>query len=189
MRCLLILVGLHAVMVMVNRDQKGKLAGYCLGGLCATCLLFRSRDTLMLHGFGGVRSFLESKGLGVLDIGTAIVVYEAMGFLLMCLFWFWCWVVQPVKTGLLTPFGALLPDDNGMVARAKSCYESIVEKMGCKFGWISNTIGLDPARLTASVSAAPPPITRTFRCWPAFSLQACTISWLPKKLALCVCDH
>jgi len=78
-----------------------------------------------------------------------------MGFFFMCLFWFWCWVVQPVKTGLLTPFGALLPNDNSMVARAKSYYETVVENMGCKFGWISKKMGLDPARLTTSVSFRP----------------------------------
>jgi len=148
-----VLVALHAVMVMLDRGQKGKVAGLCLGGLCALCLAVRSKDMLMYHGLAGARAYLESKGLGVLDIGTAVVVYEALGFVLMVAFWLWCWVVQPVKLGLVQPFGEVLAG-NQMVARVAAAYEGLVEKAGSKFGWVADRLKLDPTRLTTSFAEA-----------------------------------
>jgi len=155
-----VLVALHAVMVMLDRGQKGKVAGLCLGGLCALCLAVRSKDMLMYHGLAGARAYLESKGLGVLDIGTAVVVYEALGFVLMVAFWLWCWVVQPVKLGLVQPFGEVLAG-NQMVARVAAAYEGLVEKAGSKFGWVADRLKLDPTRLTTSVRPCCSPLRAT----------------------------
>lgn len=75
MRCLLVLIGLHAVWTMMDAQRerghfygiksvtssiKG-LAGMLLGGLCCACLLFRSKDTLMYHGLAGVRAYFADK--------------------------------------------------------------------------------------------------------------------------------
>lgn len=75
MRCLLVLIGLHAVWTMMDAQRerghfrgiesvtssiKG-LAGLLLGGLCCACLLFRSKDTLMYHGLAGVRAYFADK--------------------------------------------------------------------------------------------------------------------------------
>jgi hypothetical protein len=101
---------------------------------------------------GGAQKYLQDKGLRLVDLGGAMVVYETIGMVIMLTVWWLCFLVQPVQNGLLQPIFALLRSNepNSMLSKADLLYQELMTFSKKNFEGLARRIGVDPVRLTMS---------------------------------------
>jgi hypothetical protein len=150
-------VGLHGLMLMIEKGERRQVAATVICMLCALCVLCRSQGSLAFYGVGGVQRYLESKGIALVDVGIALIFYEITGMLVMLSFWAACFVSQPIKHGILEPllsvFGVckeVLGVGEGWVNRAEEIYSLVHAKVQSKFDSVAKTLRVDAVRLTTA---------------------------------------
>ena len=150
-------VGLHGLTVMVEKGERRQVAAWVICLLCALCLLCRSQGSLDFYGVGGVQRYLESKGIALVDVGIAIVLYEITGFALLISFWIACFLGQPIKHGILGPlltvysiFKEVLGIDDSWLLRAEELYQVVHDKVQSKFDGVASRLQVDGVRLTTA---------------------------------------
>jgi hypothetical protein len=157
MRWMMYVVGLHSVMLMIEKGERRQVAATVICVLCALCVLCRSQGSLDFYGVGGVQRYLESKGIALVDVGIALIFYEVTGMLVLVLFWAACFASQPIKHGILVPlqsvyavFRELVGVGDSWASRAGEMYDIVHAKVQSKFDGVAATLRVDPVRLTTA---------------------------------------
>ena len=157
MRWMMYVVGLHGLTMMIEKGERRQMAATVIGVLCVLCLLCRSHGSLAFYGAGGVQRYLESHGIALADMGLALVLYEATGFLALLSFWAACFLSQPIKYGLLEPllsiFGVckeVFGLGESWLLRGEELYNLVHAKVQCKFDGIAARLRVDAVRLTTA---------------------------------------
>mmetsp|Transcript_19859 Transcript_19859/g.31084 ORF Transcript_19859/g.31084 Transcript_19859/m.31084 type:complete len:203 (+) Transcript_19859:124-732(+) len=155
MRWMMLIVGLQGLVIMLEKGDKRKAAAATISALCALCLLARSKGSLLYTGAGGLQRYLEDKGLSVVDLGLAMVAYELIGFCIMLCFWAGCFIVQPIKCGLLQPLGTLISIcreifGSGLLDKAEGLYTEVLGRIQQKFDIVAKRLGIDAMRFSSS---------------------------------------
>ena len=153
-------VGLHSLMLMIEKGERRQVAATVICVLCGLCVLCRSQGSLDFYGVGGVQRYLESKGIALVDVGIALIFYEVTGMLVLLLFWATCFASQPIKHGILAPlqtvFSALREVvgvagvGDAWVSRAGEIYDLVHAKVQSKFDGVAATLRVDGVRLTTA---------------------------------------
>ena len=109
----------------------------------------------MYTGIGGAQKFLLDKGLRLVDLGGAMIMYEIIGLIIMLIVWWVCFLVQPVQNGLLQPIFDLLRGTgakrgNAVMDKADQFYKELMAFSKKNLEGIARRMGVDPVRLTMS---------------------------------------
>ena len=157
MRWMMYVVGLHGVMLMIEKGERRQVAATVICSLCVLCLLCRSQGSLAFYGVGGVQRYLESKGIALVDVGIALVLYELTGMLALLFFWAACFCTQPLKHGILAPLRSVIGVchevigfGEGWVQRTEGLYNLVHAKVQSKFDGVAKTLRVDAVRLTTA---------------------------------------
>jgi len=150
-------VGLHGLMMMIEKGERRQVAATVICVSCALCMLCRSQGSLDFYGVGGVQRYLESKGIALVDVGIALVLYEITGFVTLLSFWAACFVSQPIKHGILEPilsvfgvFKEVMGVGDSWLCRAEELYGIVHSKVQSKFDGVAATLNVDGVRLTTA---------------------------------------
>ncbi len=155
MRCLLVLAVIQLLALSIEKRETKRLIYTCMAisSMCIICVMCRSSAFSSLYlGMGGAQKYLQDKGLRLVDLGGAMVVYETIGMVIMLTVWWLCFLVQPVQNGLLQPIFALLRSNepNSMLSKADLLYQELMTFSKKNFEGLARRIGVDPVRLTMS---------------------------------------
>ena len=134
MRWMMYVVGLHSLMLMIEKGERRQVAATVICVLCGLCVLCRSQGSMDFYGVGGVQRYLESKGIALVDVGIALIFYEVTGMLVLLLFWAACFASQPIKHGILAPLQTVfsaLREVVGVAARPESCARRATDRRVC----------------------------------------------------------
>lgn len=157
MRWMMYVVGLHSLMLMIEKGERRQVAATVICVLCALCVLCRSQGSLDFYGVGGVQRYLETKGIALVDVGIALIFYEFAGMLVLLLFWAACFASQPIKHGILAPlqsvfavFREVAGVGDAWASRAGEMYDLVHAKVQSKFDGVAATLRVDAVRLTTA---------------------------------------
>ena len=202
MRCLLFLALIQLAALSIEKREIKRIVLSCIfiSCMCMVCIICRSETfSAMYMGIGGAQKYLEGKGLRIVDLGAALVVYEAIGFLIMLNVWWLCFVVQPVKNGLLQPIFSLMKENGparegtGVIQKADNLYQGFLSFSKRNFEGIARRIGVDPVRLTASYAEGSvlrsllKPVLMPAKLYMAYSIVTSQIFKVGFDKAITVC--
>jgi hypothetical protein len=160
MRCLLFLAVIQLAALSIEKRETKRLAYTCMAisAMCIVCVMCRSDAFASMYtGIGGAQKYLLDKGLRLVDLGSAMIMYEMIGLVIMLIVWWVCFLVQPVQNGLLQPIFSLIRgtgtgqgSGNSVMEKADNFYKELMAFSKKKFEGIAKRMGVDPVRLTMS---------------------------------------
>jgi len=150
-----LIVGLQGLIIVMEKGDRRHYAAATICGLCLLCLACKLKGPVMYYGVGGVQRYLEDNGVGLVDVGVAVIFYEIMGMLMMLSFWVTCFTAQPLKCGFFQPLSLLIPFvkevfGDSMFEKAEAVYETVLTRVQQKFDGIASRLHVDAVRLSTS---------------------------------------
>eukprot|EP00287_Rhodomonas_sp_CCMP768_P010657 CAMPEP_0196728552 /NCGR_PEP_ID=MMETSP1091-20130531/9197_1 /TAXON_ID=302021 /ORGANISM="Rhodomonas sp., Strain CCMP768" /LENGTH=169 /DNA_ID=CAMNT_0042071313 /DNA_START=212 /DNA_END=718 /DNA_ORIENTATION=- len=140
--------------MVMEKGDKRHIAAATICTLCLLCLACKLKGPVMYYGVGGVQRYLQDNGVGLVDVGVAVVFYEMLGFLAMLSFWITCFMVQPLQNGFLRPLMLLLPMAREAMGSSfdkfEAAYEAVFARVQQKFQRVAGWLRVDPVRFTTS---------------------------------------
>ncbi|KAJ1475877.1 hypothetical protein T484DRAFT_1967156 [Baffinella frigidus] len=100
---------------------------------------------------GGLKGYLEKRGMKIEDLPLCLVLYESISMLLLFGIGAGMYVLEPTKRGLFRPLRALVAlGGSGFADTVSARFASAEAKAELKLAWLSRRLNLSPVRLATA---------------------------------------